>query len=124
MRWLRFVFIAAVGLAACSGAASPSAASPPLATYAVKRDITPATLTLQDGGRYQMAIEGFAITGTWTSAQGQLSFTETGGGVCTGSLGTYTWSYTGTLLVMTLVKDVCTVRPEDFANPAGWVKQP
>ena len=127
IRRLAFAFIVVLGLGACSGGTAtpvPSPGSPPLGTYALKITNLPESLTLVAGGQYKMTVQGFDITGTWSGQQGQLSFTETAGGACTGALGTYTWSYTGTLLLMTLVKDACDVRPADIANPGGWVKQP
>jgi hypothetical protein len=127
MRRLAFVFIAVVGLGACSGGTAtpaPSAGSPPLGTYALKTSNLPETLTFLAGGQYKMTVAGLDITGTWTSSNGQMSFTETTGGECSGMPGAYTWSYPGTLLLLTLVKDDCVVRPADLANPGGWVKQP
>jgi hypothetical protein len=133
MRRLAFVVIAVVGLGACSGGtATPaaSAGSPPLGTYALKASNLPSDqvqerLTLLDGGQYKQSISGFAITGTWSAAQGQLTFTETAGGACPPNTpGTYTWAYAGTDLTLTLVKDDCIVRPADFSAAGPWVKQP
>jgi hypothetical protein len=127
MHRLALVLIAVLGLGGCTGSSatpSPSLGAPPLAAYALKTSNLPESLTLVAGGQYKMTVQGYDITGTWTSDQSRLSFTETAGGVCTGTPGTYTWSYAGTLLLLTLVKDDCTVRPADLANPGGWVKQP
>jgi hypothetical protein len=128
MRRLAFMFITVLGLTACGGAATtpaPSAGLPPLGAYSLKVTNLPESLTLETGGEYKMSVQGYDITGTWkTASQGQLLFTETAGGECTGLPGTYTWSYAGTLLLMTVVKDDCVVRPADFANPGGWTKQP
>ena len=133
MRRLAFLVIAILGVGACSGGTptpAPSAGSPPLGTYALKNPNLPVVqqrerLTLLAGGQYKQSVGGLDITGTWTAAQGQLSFTETAGGGCPANTpGTYTWSYSGTLLLMTLVKDDCSERPADLADPGGWVKQP
>jgi hypothetical protein len=127
LRRLAFAIVAVVGLGACSGGtATPStlAGSPPLGTYALKISNLPESLTLLAGGQYRMTVQNYDIAGTWASSQGQLSFTETAGGECTGKPGSYAWSYAGTLLLMTLGTDDCVVRPSDFANPGGWVKQP
>lgn len=134
MRRLAFVFIAVVALGACSGAGAatpaPSVGSPPLGTYALKAPNLPFVqqaerLTLLAGGQYKQSIGGYDISGTWTATQGQLSFTETNGGDCPANTpGTYTWSYAGSDLTLTLVKDDCVVRPADFSAAGPWVRQP
>jgi hypothetical protein len=128
---------------------APSAGSPPLGTYELK-DQTHLSgvqqaerLTLLAGGQYRQSIAGLDITGTWTASQGrgepgQLTFRETAGGQCSppssspsstefspGNVpGTYSWSYAGTDLTLTLVKDDCEVRPADFSAVGPWVLQP
>jgi hypothetical protein len=123
---------------------APSAGSPPLGTYELK-DQTHLSgvqqaerLTLLAGGQYKQSVAGLDITGTWTAAQGQLTFRETGGGECSppsaspsstefspGSVpGTYSWSFAGTELTLTLVKDDCEVRPADLSAVGPWVLLP
>ncbi len=127
---LALLIIAAVGLGACSGsAATPSAGSPPLGTYSSQIDSPPSPpdkLTLLDGGLYRLDIPIYDLhpVGTWTATPAQLSFTETPGGPCTDTTGTYTWSYKGTTLHLTVVNDACTGRPDIFGSSGGWVKQP
>jgi len=121
-------FFAAIALviAGCGASAAPAASvgSPPLGTYASGTQSRPVTLTLLDGGQYKQSVESYHITGTWAARQGQLSFTETGGsGACGNAIGTYTWTYDGTDLRLTLVEDGCDARSTDFAF-GPWVKQP
>jgi hypothetical protein len=147
MRRLAFLFIAVLGFGACSGGSptpAPSAGTPRLGTYMLKDQthlngvMQAERLTLLAGGQYTQFIGGNDITGTWSAAQGQLTFTETGGGDCSppssspsstefspGNVpGTYSWSYVGTDLTLTLVKDDCVVRPPDFSAAGPWVLQP
>jgi hypothetical protein len=126
---LTLLIITAVGLGACSGStATPaaSAGSPPLGTYTAQVGSPPNKLTLLDGGRYRLDIPIIDThpVGTWTATPAQLSFTESPGGPCSDVTGTYTWSYTGTALHLTVVNDACTGRPDTFGESGGWVKQP
>jgi hypothetical protein len=128
-RLLALVIMAAVGLGACRGSTATPAASvgsPPLGTYAAQEGSPPDKLTLLDGGRYRLDIPLVDLhpIGTWTATPAQLSFTEIPGGPCTNVTGTYTWSYEGTALHLTVVSDACTGRPDLFGRSGGWVKQP
>ena len=125
---MALLIIVAIGLGACRGSAATPAASvdsPPLGTYALAGS-NPQTLTLLDGGQYRhdIPLTDFHLSGAWTATPAQLSFTETHGGPCTNVTGTYTWSYTGTVLHLTVVNDACPQRPDALGASGGWVRQP
>ena len=74
-----------------------------------------------DGGRFKHDIPLYDshISGTWSRSQTELSFTETSGGECLHTPGTYACSYEGTKLHLAKHDDPCEVL-------AGydWIKQP
>ncbi len=87
----------------------------------------PETLTLLDGGRYILQIEGNdnPITGTLAISAGQMVFTEAaGGGDCPGEPGTYKFVTDGKALTFTKVQDpYCDLRVEDFTS-GPWSRKP
>ncbi len=112
---------------------SPAAAIPPTSGSllgAYDNSKTPhdlETLTLLDGGRYILQVQGddVPITGTWAISAGQIVFTEAaGGGDCPGDPGTYKFVMDGKTLTFTKVKDAyCDLRIEDFTS-GRWIKKP
>ena len=111
-----------------AAAPSPPAPQLPLAlgTYTNEKTFHGSeTLTLLDGSRYTELVPeaGRLIKGNLTLTSDQVTFTETEGGVCTGTPGTYTWAFDGKTLTFTNIQDDCLPRSGD--HPSGpWIKQP
>ena len=74
------------------------------------------TLTLYADGHYNLDASS-GVTGRWTYTNGKATFTETSDTTCMGIPGTYSWSYDGTHLSLTVANDTCIIRIRDF--PAG-----
>jgi hypothetical protein len=74
-------------------------------------------LTLTADGRYTQKIPSGEIHGVWSFNNGRITFTELGGGDCTGQRGIYRWSYANKRLTLTIVSDPCVPRTEDFPSP-------
>ncbi len=85
------------------------------------------TLTLLDGGRYSLQVQGddIPITGTWAISAEQIVFTEAaGGGDCPDKPGTYKFTVDGKALTFSKVQDpYCDLRVEDFTS-GPWIKKP
>ncbi len=113
-------FVLVLGVA-CSG----SPAELPLGTY---KNATPLrgteTLILIDGGHFTQIVPdaGVRAEGNWAVSGNRISFTETSGGVCTGTA-TYQWAFDGKALTLTAIQDDCAPEKADFTS-GPWVKQP
>lgn len=147
MRSTRLILVAVLILAAAAGCAGRSSSSPTKApatstgsttsrpagstafhtlptgergayTRPASDDLSTA-LTLHADGRYTQTAPGITIDGVWSFRKGRITFTETGGGDCTGQRGTYRWSYAHKRLTLTEVSDPCPPRSEDFPA-APW----
>lgn len=129
----------AVAVAGCGGSSSrvstkPSKTSPgtpgpqtlppsELGTYVRHRTSSQfgfsVALTLSPDGHYEQTLAGFSaptIHGVWSSHDGTITFTETGGkqAECVGQGGTYRWSYANEALTLKAVKESCPARYQDF----------
>jgi len=125
-----------LAVAACTGSSPGSPAKEPatpaagtssrtvppggLGTYirAASGDLSTA-LTLNADGRYTQTAAGGTIDGRWSFRNGKITFTETGGGDCTGQRGTYRWSFASKRLTLTVASDPCQPRTNDFPA-APW----
>lgn len=75
-------------------------------------------LTLFAGGHYTQDV---GVTGAWSYANCQMTFTETSSTACQGIPGIYEWSFDGSHLRLTVVSDSCEIREHDFPA-APWSK--
>lgn len=82
------------------------------------------TITILAAGQYTEKVGGFQIKGTWVSTTGQVTFTETLGGLCTNIPGSYNWVLTKNLLTLNPISDTCADRRVNDLSNGSWTKQP
>ena len=77
-----------------------------------------AVLTLFADGHYTQDV---GVTGSWSYANCQMTFTETSNTACRGIPGIYAWSFDGSHLRLRVASDNCDIREHDFPA-APWSK--
>ncbi len=92
----------------------------PLGTFTAIHPQDTTLMEFLEGGKY--AAPDVGATGTFTATGNQIVLVEAEG-PCKGIPGTYTWSFDGTNLTLTVVQDKCSLpRGSDLSRV--WVKQP
>ena len=78
--------------------------------------------TLLDAGNPNAANSSVNLSGTWTYANGTITFATTSTS-CSGMAGTYTWAFAGSALLFKAQSDACSARAK-LLTAGVWLFQP